>query len=203
MAYASVEKIILPVFARVVGRVVGAEHLPLKPPYLLAANHIDFLDGFYIAAAVDRNRKHTVYFITKTNNYWWSQTTISISKSKGRTSLDTAFRYLKSGKIICNFIEGQRNSTRTLSPARSGTARLALLTGVPVIPVGIRGPVGKNFVRSLTNLVTERKSVEVRFGPPVDLTDLADRADQSAAVAEASHRIMAALVPLTGKAYVR
>lgn len=203
MAYASVEKIILPVFARVVGKVSGAECLPLKPPYLLAANHIDFLDGFYIAAAVDRNRKHTVYFISKTNNYWWSKTTIAISKSKDRTSLDTAFRYLKGGKIICNFIEGQRNASRTLSPARSGTARLALLTGVPVIPVGLRGPAGRNFVRSLTNLVTERKSVEVRFGAPVELSDLVGHAGRPAAVEEATHRIMAALVPLTGKTYVR
>jgi 1-acyl-sn-glycerol-3-phosphate acyltransferase len=74
---------------------------------------------------------------------------IPVVEGKGRTAFDAAYRRLLRGQSVAIFPEGD------LSPAeggccrpRTGAARLALLTGVPIIPVGIylprerRRPVG-------------------------------------------------------------
>jgi 1-acyl-sn-glycerol-3-phosphate acyltransferase len=109
--------------------------------------------------------------------------------------------HLQRGKIICNFIEGQRNAGKHLLSGKTGTARLALLANVPVIPVGLIGPSSRNFLASIANALSEHAELVLHVGEPVDLADLAGRGHDHAAVQEATQRIMAALVPLTGKAY--
>jgi len=181
----------------------GGENLPHRGPYLIAANHVDYLDGFFVSAVVYKVTKQPVYFITKTNNYWWTRVTIPIDPTNRGNSVDDALAYLKTGKIICNFIEGQRNSGRHLVRGRTGTARLGLHANVPIIPIGLVGSSSRNFLAAVANAMSGSAELDIHIGPSVDLGDLAGRGHDSAAVLEATHRIMAALVPLTGKAYIR
>lgn len=199
--YVSVRSILLPLFRKKIARIEGGEWLPPAPPYLLAANHVDYLDGFFISAAVFAERRQAVYFITKSSNYWWTRATIPIDPDKRSESVDDAFSYLRSGKVICNFVEGNRNPERFLMKGKTGTARLALVANVPVIPVGIAGPSGKNFMQSLTNLFTDRGNITVRFGAPVQLDEFRSRQLDYDTLSRATDRIMQALVPLTGKVY--
>ncbi|MBI4093206.1 MAG: 1-acyl-sn-glycerol-3-phosphate acyltransferase [Candidatus Kerfeldbacteria bacterium] len=202
MVYATFKTILLPLFRRKLAEVSGDEYLPPDgSSYLLAANHVDFLDGFYVAAAVYAARQHRVYFITKTNNYWWTKTTIPIASSRKAASVDDAFGYLKSGKIICNFIEGERNPNTRLLRGKTGVARLALVANVPVIPVGIIGSSSSTFVQSLTNLMAGGKDVKVHFGREVDLTEFRGLDIDYNVLQAATREIMRALVPLCGKAY--
>ncbi len=201
MMYVSARSILLPLFRKKIAEIIGREFLPPSPPYLLAANHVDYLDGFFISAAVFAERKQAVYFITKSSNYWWTRATIPIDQNKRSESIDDAFGYLRGGKVICNFVEGSRNPERYLLKGRTGTARLALVANVPVIPVGVAGPSGKNFMQSLTNLFTDRGDVTVRFGPPVPLDEFRLRQLDYDTLNQATDRIMQALVPLTGKVY--
>lgn len=202
MMYVSARNILLPLFQKKIAQVAGVEHLPAHPPYLLAANHIDFLDGFFISAAVHHSeRKHSVYFLTKSNNYWWTRVTIPIDPKKRSESMDDAFSHLRRNKVICNFIEGHRNPGSHLLPGKTGTARLALVAHVPVIPVGIRGPCGKNFMHSLANFMTEGRSITIRFGPEIDLDGLRSKPIDYSVLSEATNRIMRSLVPLAGKAF--
>lgn len=201
MVYVTLRSILLPIFRRKLAEVSGTDHLPERGPYILAANHIDFLDGFYIAAAVHEARRHQVYFLTKSNNYWWTQATISIDSARRSASIDDAFSHLRAGKIICNFIEGERNPNPRLLQGKTGIARLALVTNAPVIPVGIVGPGGATFLQSLTNLLTGARDVTIRFGPPVDLTEFRGLDLEYKTLQAATHEIMRQLVPLCGKAY--
>ncbi len=202
MVYATVRTILYPLFRGKIGSIVGAEHLPVNGPYLLAANHIDFLDGFYVALAVHESRGHDVFFLTKSNNYWWTRVTLPISDKKKSESLDDAVQYLRQGKIICNFIEGARNPLSHLLRGKTGTARLALRANVPVIPVGIASKSGKNFMRSVTNLIAERGNVTVKFGPAIDLSQFRGKAPDYSLIQEATREIMRGLAPLTEKVYI-
>lgn len=202
MRYVSVRSIVLPLVKKKVAAVDGLNHLPNRGPYLIAANHVDYLDGFFISSVVYEATRQPVHFLTKTNNYWWTRVTIPIDEKRRSSSVDDAFMYLKRGKIICNFIEGSRNPLKYLLRGKTGTARLALLADVPVIPIGIQGGSSRNFLKAMTNIFTDRGEVRISIGQPVDVSDLKGRLDGSA-VHEATHRIMAALVPLTGKAYIR
>lgn len=201
MVYATFNTILSPLLRKKLAEVSGAKFLPARGPYILAANHLDYLDGFYIAMAVYQARKHPVYFLTKTNNYWWTTATIPIDHRPRAESVDDALQYLRAGKVICNFIEGQRNPTRRLMPGKTGTARLALLANVPVVPVGVVGPSALNFVQSLASLITDRQNVSVHFGPEVNLDDYRGRPFEYRTLKEATDEIMRVIVPLCGKAY--
>ncbi len=202
MVYVTVRRILYPLFKGMFASVGGGEHLPAKGPYLLAANHIDYLDGFYIAMALHEINGHEVYFLTKSSNYWWTRAALPIDPNRRSESVDDAVQYLKEGKIICNFIEGTRNTMLHLLRGRTGTARLALMTGVPVIPVGLSGPTGRNFVQSLTNLATSRKNFTVQFGERINLDRYRRRPIDYGLLQDATNEIMRGLVPLAKKLYV-
>jgi 1-acyl-sn-glycerol-3-phosphate acyltransferase len=75
--------------------------------------------------------------------------------------------------------------------ARTGVARLALTTGVPVIPVACWGaqvilPYGDKRPR-----LFPRKTVKIVAGPPVDLSAYQDKPLTSATLREATNAIMA------------
>ena len=57
-----------------------------------------------------------------------------------REAIDQMVTFLKEGKPIILFPEGQRNKTdRPLLPFKQGAALIAIKAQIPVIPVAIRG----------------------------------------------------------------
>ena len=78
IVFQTLKAVAYPVFRPKLKPLVGADHLPRQGGYILAANHVDWLDGFYIAAAVSAVRNVPVHFLTKSNNYWWTQVAIQI-----------------------------------------------------------------------------------------------------------------------------
>lgn len=174
MIFPLVWKTLLPLFRRRIALIEGSGNLPREGGFLLAANHIDYLDGFFLTAAVGHDRPRLVKFLSETNNYWWTgATTIQVSRAEKAHSLDLARSALENGSIICVFAEGRRNATDVLLPGRTGLARLAHWTGATVVPVGMSGPSGKNFASSCATLLFHRKPVTIRFGPPMVFTRLA------------------------------
>lgn len=147
--------------------VEGAEQLPAGP-FLVAANHIDFLDGFVLTAAFWKTKRHPLHFITKTSNYGWTTLTIRIDPDNPATVLDRALARLQQGQNICIFIEGLRNQTGVLLPGKTGTARLAIAARVPIVPVGLTGiPPQRLFGASLLQMLRGHVRPTVRIGQPV------------------------------------
>src|SRR4029077_17215084 len=80
---------------------------------------------------------------------------IEVNREGGRaalTALDAAIPALRSGDLVGVYPEGTRSPDGRLYRGRTGAARLALLAGVPVIPVGVIGtekiqPIGSRFPR--------------------------------------------------------
>src|SRR5690606_17367794 len=101
---------------------------------------------------------------------------------------------LESGSVFAVFPEGTRSRDGRLYRGRAGAAWLALETSATVIPVGLVGT-----RRHLKNPVTGRPDrVELRFGTPVPLADLAGL-PAGQARREATERVMAAIAELTGQ----
>ena len=71
--------------------------------------------------------------------------------------------------------------------AHAGAARIALEAGVPLVPAGIVG----------TDRLGRLARLRVRYGTPLDLSDLAGRED---AAAVATERLMAAIAELEASA---
>ena len=63
---------------------------------------------------------------------------IPVALENGSASLDHAHRAILAGRSVVIFTEGQISPPDgSFWPAHTGAARLALRTGVPVVPVGI------------------------------------------------------------------
>lgn len=117
-------------------------------------------------------------------------------------SLDAAADALIGGRCVVVYPEGTVTHDPGAWPmvGHAGAARLALRTGVPVVPLGQWGA-HTIFDRWRVGVprVWPRPTITVRLGPPVDLADLRspDGEEPTAvAVREATDRIMAAITAL-------
>jgi 1-acyl-sn-glycerol-3-phosphate acyltransferase len=123
---------------------IGREHLPKTGPLLLASNHRSFLDPFVIGTLVRR----PVYYFAKRELFekrWqaWILNALGafpVDRGTGdRAAVDTARAILERGDCVVLFPEGTRVRKGGLSSPRRGIGRIALESGVPVVPIAVRG----------------------------------------------------------------
>ena len=107
---------------------------------------------------------------------WWSRWfftavgQVPIDRSSAdaaQAALDTAKRVLGEGKLLGMYPEGTRSPDGRLYKGKTGLARLALETGVPVIPVAM---IGTNKVNPPGTSMLRFGKVTVRFGKPMDFS---------------------------------
>jgi 1-acyl-sn-glycerol-3-phosphate acyltransferase len=108
-------------------------------------------------------------------------------RAAARQSFAAAERRLRSGGSILLFPEGTRATADVLLPFKRGGFLLALRTGLPIVPVGIRGtravqPRGRRSIQPGT--------VEVRFGEPIAVTEFGIRR-KGELIAEVRRRLAA------------
>lgn len=173
-------------------RVVGLERLP-PAPFLIAANHLDFLDGILLSIALFPSVRRKIVFLSRTANYWFfGSPTIPLRGDERADALARARRILDAGEVVFFFIEGERNPTNVLSSPKTGVARLALQTGVPIVPIGLRGPSHSGFLASLL-----KARLEIQIGEPIAVQK--DPRESPERVQELTHEVAEAVARLAGK----
>ncbi len=160
-------------------RVEGAEHVPEEGPAILASNHLSYADWLFMPLTLARRVTFVAkaeYFTTPGLKGWFQKKFFSgagqvpIDRSSGGAAegaLLSAKRILANGDLFGIYPEGTRSHDGRLYRGKTGVARLALETKVPVIPIAVIGtdaiaPPGKKF-GSLTRPL-------VRFGKPLDFS---------------------------------
>ncbi len=134
--------------------VSGREHLPLKGPAIVAANHNSHVDTLLLLSIFPSRTLPKVrpaaaadYFLTDPAMSWFSRNIIGIvpvARDKAGTGEDVlapAREALAAGDIVVIFPEGTRGSgLGDMGRLKSGVARLAeSFPEAPVIPVWIQG----------------------------------------------------------------
>jgi 1-acyl-sn-glycerol-3-phosphate acyltransferase len=123
---------------------VGREHIPRRGPVIIAANHRSFLDPFVIACMARR----PMYYVAKKELFanrlqaWFLNALGAFPVDRGASdaeSIATAKAILARGDIVLIFPEGTRTRPGALGRPKRGVGRLALETGVPVVPVAVIG----------------------------------------------------------------
>ena len=116
------------------------EKMP-KGPVLYAANHPSTTDPIFIHTLFSRPMSvmiHSkVFTIPLLGAYMRKMGQISVIPGKGDHVLDEACRTLESGRSVVIFPEGLISPVDGFHEPRSGVARLALQSGVPIVPLGI------------------------------------------------------------------
>ena len=123
---------------------IGREHIPAEGPVILAANHRSFLDPFVIATMARR----PMYYVAKKELFsrpwqaWVLNALGAFPVDRGAADgemIETAKAILERGDIVLIFPEGTRTRPGTLGHPKRGVGRLALESGVPVVPVAVIG----------------------------------------------------------------
>ena len=188
-------------------RIVGRENLPDQGPVLLASNHLSALDTVIIPTAAAR----PVQFLIKSAHFTapgmlgrfrrWFFTSIGgvpVLRTTGRdarAALDAGSSILRAGSVFAVFPEGSRSRDGKLHAGHGGAAWMARDTGAAVVPVGL---IGTGTVKPFGYLLPGRPRLEVHFGEPLALADLARMPDGKAR-REITERMMAAIASLTGQ----
>lgn len=143
----------------------GAENIPEKGGAIVAANHVTWFDPLLVGAAITQ----PIHFMGKAELFTnpilgriLPKLHVFPIKRGGadRGAIRQAQKVVTGGSLLGIFPEGTRNrGDNELLPLQGGTAFIALKTGVPVIPVVVKGVKPLRF----------RRAIKVTIGKPIHL----------------------------------
>ncbi|WP_121252504.1 lysophospholipid acyltransferase family protein [Nocardioides ferulae] len=213
MLYWFLKWVALGPWLRVVFRpqVEGIENVPEDGPAILASNHLSYADWLFMPLTLPRRVTFVAkaeYFTTPGIKGWFQKQFFSgsgqvpidrTSGSAAEGALSAAKRILGEGDLFGIYPEGTRSHDGRLYRGKTGVARLALESKVPVIPVAVVGtdvvaPPGKKF-GSITRPV-------VRFGRPLDFSRYEGMENDRYILRSITDEIMYEIMRLSGQEYV-
>jgi 1-acyl-sn-glycerol-3-phosphate acyltransferase len=175
--------------------VEGRENVPPSGAVLLTPNHLSFLDPPLVGCALRRPG----WFMAKAELFeipglrWLIRGMHAYPVKRGvpdRASVKRTLQYLKDGEIVCVFPEGTRSVTGELGPVEMGIGMLAVKSGAPVVPVGLRGT-DQMLPRNAKRL--HRAKIRVRFGPLLHLPPPPEGTPDREAYQAAADQVRAAM----------
>ena len=149
----------------------GLEHLPTEGPFIVAANHHNYVDGVVLSAALPRKIcflvMPSVYACTRIHPHFHRLVgSISINLERPDPgAIKRALKNLEDGGVIGIFPEGPFSLEGKLVNGQPGVALIALRSGVPVVPAAIRGTY--ETLKNGESLVPRPHPISVHFGSPL------------------------------------
>jgi len=191
--------------------VEGAENVPASGPAILASNHLSYADWLFMPLTLQRRVTFVAkaeYFTTPGLKGWFQRKFFSgagqvpidrSGASAAEGALSSARQILGEGDLFGIYPEGTRSHDGKLYRGKTGVARLALETGVPVVPVAVLGtdvvaPPGKKF-GTFTR-------PGVRFGKPLDFSRYEGMENDRYILRAITDEIMYEIMQLSGQEYV-
>jgi 1-acyl-sn-glycerol-3-phosphate acyltransferase len=148
-------------------RAVGVKNVPKSGPLILAPNHFSQMDHFFIGLYLRRQ----IRFMAKSQMFGPPVLTY-VYKHGGvfpvrrgqhdEEAFKTAFTILGQDGMLLVYAEGGRSRSDKLGEPKPGIGRIALESGVPVVPVAVYGSAK---VRRWKRFRFPR--VTVQFGEPI------------------------------------
>ncbi|GAA3562055.1 lysophospholipid acyltransferase family protein [Microlunatus spumicola] len=189
----------------------GADRVPTEGGAILASNHLSYADWLFTPLALNRR----VTFVAKSDYFTgvgikgWAQKRffagtgqVPVDRSGGRASegaIRAGLQVLERGELFGIYPEGTRSHDGRLYKGRTGVARLALLSGVPVIPTAV---IGTDVIAPPGKIIKRVVSPTVRFGEPLDFSRYAGMEDDRFVLRSITDEIMYAIMELSGQEYV-
>ncbi|HUT71078.1 MAG TPA: lysophospholipid acyltransferase family protein [Desulfatiglandales bacterium] len=150
----------------------GLPSIDRQKTYIFVPNHLSFFDIFSLLAYLSVDFK----FILKKELMripvlGWSIKRagyISINRSspaKARRTFERAVDRIKSGTSLVMFAEGTRGYDGHLQPLKRGAFQLAVASGVPVVPVAIKGT---KEIMPKGSFTIRKGSIVIQLGEPIE-----------------------------------
>ncbi len=192
-------------------KVEGLENLPVDGPAILASNHLSFSDSIFLPLVVPRKITFLAksdYFTTRGVKgrlkaaFFKGAGQLPVDRTGGRASqaaLETGKRVLREGNLLGIYPEGTRSPDGRLYRGKTGVARMALESGVPVIPVAM---INTFEIQPPGQVLPKIQKVGVRLGTPIDFSRYAGMEHDRFVLRSMTDEIMYELMQLSGQEYV-
>jgi len=186
----------------------GRENVPATGPFIIASNHLSFIDSMVIPLMAPRRVGYLAkaeYFTGTGVKGWLTRTLFTAlgampvhrqTNRAAQEALDTAMTVLRAGGGFGIYPEGTRSRDGKLARGKTGVAWLALTADCPVVPVAVAGtdkiqPIGASWPWPHRFSVT--------FGTPLTFPEYRGKANNGKARREVTDRIMEAIAELSGQ----
>jgi len=185
----------------------GVENLPKSGAAIAVCNHISYMDPLLFTHFLYDNGR-AVRYLGKASLFKMpiigrvllgaGQIPVERESSVASHSLQHANAFLKSGHLLGVYPEGTLTRDANYWPmkAKTGIARLAILTQVPVIPCAQWGAQEILPAYSKKPKLFPRTKVVVVAGAPLDFSKWYGRAEDPVALEEATAYVMSAITRL-------
>jgi 1-acyl-sn-glycerol-3-phosphate acyltransferase len=151
----------------------GSEHVPATGGAIICSNHVSFFDFTFLGlGALPQHR--LVRFMAKSAvfEHWLAGPAmramqhIPVDRKAGAAAFESAVRALKDGKVVGVFPEATISRSFTVKDLKAGAARMAVESGVPIIPAAVWG--GQRVATKGHKVVLRRDvPVTVVLGEPI------------------------------------
>jgi 1-acyl-sn-glycerol-3-phosphate acyltransferase len=148
-------------------RAIGLENVSKDGPLVLAPNHFSQMDHFFVGVYLRRK----IRFMAKSQLFGPPILTY-IYKHGGvfpvrrghqdEEVFETVRQLLDQGEMLLVYVEGGRMRSQQLGQPKPGIGRIALESGVPIVPVAIKG---SEYAREWKRLRFPKTTVQ--FGEPL------------------------------------
>lgn len=190
--------------------VKGMQNIPDEGPAILASNHLSFSDSIFLPVCVPRPvvfLAKSEYFTGKgikgklTAAFFRLTNQLPMDRSGGAasaTSLDGGIDVLKKGGLLGIYPEGTRSPDGRLYRGKTGIAKLALATSVPVIPVAM---IGTDKVQPIGRRIPNIRRLGIIIGEPMDFSRYQGLENDRFVQRSVADEIMYGLMRLSGQEY--
>jgi len=207
MVYPIVRRVVSPIINLWVKKVNGLENVPKNAPFIIAANHASYMDHLIIMCNLVPYLNKKIHHLAKKEHFdnifkkaWHTYAgAIPLDReSGGKETLRWAVQALKKGKIIAIHPEGTRSLTGKLQKAKTGVARLALISKAPILPIGLIGtfdilPKGK--------YIPKLKKAIMNIGKPMYFKEYYNKNLNKKILREISNKVMEEIARLCNQEY--
>jgi len=185
----------------------GYQHFPREGGMIVAANHLSYADWPAMSLYVHEAGRYPAFMI-KSSAFdvkligpflrVLGQLPVYRGQADAALVLRDAEQALAAGECLVIYPEGTATRDPQLWPmvAKTGVARLALASGVPVVPVAQWGAQDIMPYGSTKPHPWPRKTVRMLAGPPVDLSDFEGKPLTRDTLRAATNAIMADITGL-------
>lgn len=170
----------------------GYENVPQEGGFIIAANHLGFLDSAIFYYAMDRPDL-ILPVAEKYKTHWLFGKLVPVLGGffinrfdADITAIREVLKRLKKGGVFVIAPEGTRSKTASLQQARPGVAYFAAKTGRPIVPVALTGTEDKLVIDNLKHF--RRLDITVSAGKPFTLPSV--KGQQTEALDAGAEEIM-------------